>query len=357
MTTHASDHRVTAGAVALLLVTSLLAAAPTAAESYAPVIWTTPLLAGQDIHVGNVTITDDGDFLNVTYETDLGWLLAETHVDVQDDADDVPGKRNPRIGHFAYATEHDPAVDRFTYVIDFGDLPANDGTIVVAAHAVVLAFDIAGNGSAMPMWADNVVDSGLGTQGDGDPHTDPARTDPNATLGVPDAWFYSPGFDLDGGDDAFVTVNFSAPVFNGPDDQDILVSEITFGRDSYPREEADIFVRQTGGAWMFAGHVTSKNIVSGPGTDAVAIPDGMLWVDDAMIVDRTNASYFDGTADDPDGNGVDVTNADGYDLDSVGASYLLISSDPLMEETAWADGERFTQRGSWATYMEVTLGG
>lgn len=102
-----------------------------------------PLLAGQDIEVGNVTVSNDGDNLYVQYNiTEEGWCLTETHVHVATSLEGIPQKNgNPIPGQFEYNGEHD-CVTEYTYEIP---LTREDGTnwddgtnLVIAAHAVVM---------------------------------------------------------------------------------------------------------------------------------------------------------------------------------------------------------------------------
>ena len=97
--------------------------------------YTSDLYAGRDHNVvGLVTVDRIGDTLYVTYETTGCWSLVETHLVVASSYEEIPTtkKGNPKIGHFPYATEHDPMVTTFTY-----EVPVDDGMLYIAAHAVV----------------------------------------------------------------------------------------------------------------------------------------------------------------------------------------------------------------------------
>ncbi len=106
------------------------------------------LYAGQTIDAGTVTVGNDEYNLYVTFSAQNGWLLSETHLHVADTEEAVPQtkKGNPKVGNFAYQTQHDPAAQEFTYTIAKADL-AFDSTdsLVVAAHAVVVQQDSEGN--------------------------------------------------------------------------------------------------------------------------------------------------------------------------------------------------------------------
>lgn len=69
------------------------------------------LTAGQSIDAGEVTVTviDDGGelWLCVTYETEDGWRLVETHFAITESPGDFPqtNKGNPKVGHFPYGDD------------------------------------------------------------------------------------------------------------------------------------------------------------------------------------------------------------------------------------------------------------
>lgn len=295
-----------------------------------------PLCAGQNMDVGTVSVWNNDDNLYVKYETTGDWVMTETHLEVvtTDDWFPVTKTGNPKVGHFTWSEEHDPWVTEYTYTIDLGDWgPCTD--LYIAAHAVV--YKLVGEGCESPQWASSVVGYNQGTLRNGNPVTDPARIDPDKALGTPDAstsppaiGFYSLGYVTNG--DGWLELSFDYPVFNAAGD-DIVVYEVTWGRPSYPVEKAEVWV-QADGDWYLAGEVTNKD--NGTGIGSVSIPDGILLVNAVKLVDST---------DDPNLSG----SADGYDVDAVGACYLV-----EQEETAWGDGcegERFTERGNWATYF------
>jgi hypothetical protein len=102
------------------------------------------LLAGQTIDAGTVTLTSDGSMLQVTYTTTGGWVLAQTHLAVGSELDEIPQTRsgNPKVGHFPYKETHDPPVTTFTYLVDLSEWGLQPGDVLyVAAHAEVLLPD------------------------------------------------------------------------------------------------------------------------------------------------------------------------------------------------------------------------
>lgn len=102
-------------------------------------LMTSELMAGQYTDVGSVTVTDDADYIYVTFEIDVdGWYITETHVDIQTDAIAFPLTKsgNPQVGKFAYSGEHD-YVGEVTYTIPKTSVSGWASGFHVAAHAVV----------------------------------------------------------------------------------------------------------------------------------------------------------------------------------------------------------------------------
>lgn len=101
----------------------------------------TPLMAGQHIEAGTVCVSNDEDFLYITYDTIDDWELAEAHAWVGADLADMPQTNSgqPKIGNFPYnsgeisATSHTFAVPLDTLGDDLCDQ-----TFHVAAHAAVI---------------------------------------------------------------------------------------------------------------------------------------------------------------------------------------------------------------------------
>lgn len=108
-------------------------------ESYKYSTMTVPLMAGQHIDVGTVTyvITDDAYF-EATYTITGGWNMSESHLYAGDyDAMPVNKPGKPKIGHFPFSEDHNPAVTTYTYSVPVADLPPGNTGFVCAAHCVV----------------------------------------------------------------------------------------------------------------------------------------------------------------------------------------------------------------------------
>ncbi|MCK4731444.1 MAG: hypothetical protein KAT65_03205 [Methanophagales archaeon] len=90
---------------------------------------TKTLWAGQNIDAGNVTVSDDGTNINITYDTKDGWELTAYHVYVSTDA--PPTKSAP--GKFQYKNDSVPATTSIT--VQTITSPDCGVTIYIAAQA------------------------------------------------------------------------------------------------------------------------------------------------------------------------------------------------------------------------------
>jgi hypothetical protein len=99
----------------------------------------TNLIAGQSIDAGDIMVWNDETDLYVKYKTDNGWMLTETHLEVEVSVEDLAqtGSGSPKIGKFDYKSTHDPPVTEHTYVIPL-DSWGPGTTLYLAAHAVVV---------------------------------------------------------------------------------------------------------------------------------------------------------------------------------------------------------------------------
>ena len=78
---------------------------------------TVNLLAGQTINAGTVSVTNDADFIYVTYTTANGYLITQTHLYVGDCAlIPVNGPGNPIPGQFPYSSAHSN-ITSYTYQV------------------------------------------------------------------------------------------------------------------------------------------------------------------------------------------------------------------------------------------------
>ena len=89
------------------------------------------LVAGQNMVVGTVEVSNNSTHLRVIYNVAPPLQILETHLAVAESIDDVPknNKGNPKIGKFPYKDSGD-------YSIPLGDWTPGTN-LVIAAHAVV----------------------------------------------------------------------------------------------------------------------------------------------------------------------------------------------------------------------------
>lgn len=113
---------------------------------------TETLFAGQTNYAGTVTIAVSDGSLCVTYATDGGWLLQETHLAIADSLAGIPQTKsgNPRPGQFPWSATHNPAVQEFTYCVNYPYVVGQP--LFVATHAVV-GMAGGGGGATETGWA------------------------------------------------------------------------------------------------------------------------------------------------------------------------------------------------------------
>ena len=99
--------------------------------------YSTELIAGQNINVGLITVSDLDSNLDVTYETYGDWVITDVHLFVGE-LNDLPTSNggNPKIGKFTYSKTYSPGTTMASF-IDLYEIAANK-CVWVAAHAVVL---------------------------------------------------------------------------------------------------------------------------------------------------------------------------------------------------------------------------
>lgn len=98
------------------------------------------LVAGQTMDAGTVTVSNDNDYIYVTYATTNGWVLTQTHLYVGDCALiplNNPG--NPIPGQFPYTATHNN-ITTYTYQIPISRIPL-ELCGCIAAHAVVKKYN------------------------------------------------------------------------------------------------------------------------------------------------------------------------------------------------------------------------
>ena len=104
---------------------------------------TVQLTAGQTINAGSVTVTNDADFIYVTYTSTNGYLLTQTHLYVGNCSTiPVNNPGNPIPGQFPYNSNH-AYLTTFTYQVPISAIPQG-ACGCIAAHAVVVKLNFSG---------------------------------------------------------------------------------------------------------------------------------------------------------------------------------------------------------------------
>lgn len=93
------------------------------------------LFAGQTILVGQLMVTNDEEYLYVTYQASEGQLFTETHLYVGTlEGLPVNKKGTPVPGHFPYKSTDEFGVSEVTFTIPLADL---EDCYIIAAHAAM----------------------------------------------------------------------------------------------------------------------------------------------------------------------------------------------------------------------------
>lgn len=131
----------------------LLAAAPLMAQDPGCEDFTTDLIAGQTIDVGDVTIRNTATHLIIHIDTDESWDLSEVHIYAGFGPPPLNGGGNPPPGQFPYSTSYPDPQDQHTEIIPLADLGADcDDTLDIAIHAVVHETDEGDDGRSETAW-------------------------------------------------------------------------------------------------------------------------------------------------------------------------------------------------------------
>lgn len=116
---------------------------------------TVALLADQTLAVGEVTVSNDDEYVYVSFHTTGGWSLIETHVAVASDPAALPKSGKGLVpGKFPDKAVHDPSVTVAHYAVP---MPEDEEVVYVAAHA-----DIANGDRTEGSWAEGETRDGGG---------------------------------------------------------------------------------------------------------------------------------------------------------------------------------------------------
>lgn len=102
-----------------------------------------PLIAGQNINVGTVTVWNDAVNVYVAYQLDGDYKLTQTHLFAGTCGTmPVNNSGNPQIGRFPFKQTHGAGVSLYVYTIPRSSLPI--GCLCIAAHAAIVAYNSTG---------------------------------------------------------------------------------------------------------------------------------------------------------------------------------------------------------------------
>jgi hypothetical protein len=320
------------------------------------------LCAGNDgMPVGTVTVRQEDCQLYVDFETD-GWVMSETHLDFGFSLDDIPQTRkgNPIPGQFDYQQSYED----YTTFASYGPFDlVEDGTLYLAAHAVVLDATNLGEG-AMSVFSQGGVD----TNGDGFVDDGPIDVyGPLVSYEEPgDAAWGDPMLAVatwNHGNWASVTSQFTAPGFYNPGQPEWISNTYYIGTDGTP-------VATPTFRWFhteFELPYTAFNIAA----EVVATGDNaeQVWVNGQFIGQNgtwPTITLYDMLPVTPGMNQLDfiVENYNGsadWFANPTGLIFdgLITYNYYLYEETAWGDGcdgAGFEGR-NWATYFTFEVVG
>ena len=306
--------------------------------------FTTDLLAGQNIDVGEVQVWNDAENLYITYVIDsLGWYLTETHLHVACDESAIPQnkKGNPIPGHFDYSSEHEILEEVIEYPLEPIPLSSIDCCDpIIAAHAVVVR---AIPGCSETVWQIGDVETnecdGLPTNyADEFNWTDASACTAGPSLADEEPWFAN----------LFIVGTTSTDEFPYNSNKNR-----NYATDLYVQWDGELpFGGELIVSWSPGQSATEKKVVSdgfGPTTlTAFGTPTTGGFLNKYPLVQHsiTVGQLSLGT------HTINFQHTQG---DGTFWDWIRLEKPCEQEETAWGDGERFVNRGNWAMYFTYPL--
>lgn len=288
------------------------------------------LLAGQTIDAGDVSITNDGTYVTVTITTEGDWILLETHVAIAQEEAGIPQtkKGNPQVGLFSSSTEHN-SFDGDTIAIHILPLGTLTGTIVVAAHAKVLNTD-----SAMEL----IVVS------DSDTNVTATNTGSITPFAAVELTWLHPAW-VSTVDSFFDTNNGTEYIWevdgvNDPEVAEDVSFERVFALPGYPLSGSELLITCDDRYSVSLNSVAIGTADMWYSVETYDVSGNLLLGSNTLTFECTN-DYLS--------NDATATQNPAMLIFELNANY---SDD---EETAWGDGDRFVERGNWATYIEYII--
>ena len=342
---------------------------------------TVDLVAGRNHVVGQVHVSNDDDYLYVTYEiTEDNWVMTESHLYVGEKGD-LPTNRggNPVIGHFPYKEYFHPGVTEHTYEIEkdaFWLDKYEEESMIIAAHAVVKhQTKTAEEFTPTIYWTRSSEDDVFHTPNYG------GEWSYNEVIGEFDdmtATVWDNGEYLFGHPESPVVddVNYASWIYaynNGESyanqsdlrlfrasfeiPNDVEIATATLGVvDYYDRipinDNVYVYVNEE---LLFWGGTRADDIGTHNGMEGIQTKRhgaGELLESDRWYIEGTFPSIDNLTTG---MNKIEVFTEENERWGGMGELILTVSGYRLgfdKSETAWGAGERITPRGNWATYFE-----
>jgi hypothetical protein len=149
-----------------------LAASPALAQTCIGAPVTVPLAQGATV-VGNVTVSNDAQFLYVNYQTTGDWALSQLDLAVATSPGGIPqGSGGPDVASFPYRSQFNPAVTTYTFAVPLGSFTI--GTqLAVVAHATATSptqGTLSVWGAGLPFPGSAACSACAGKGGDDDDH-------------------------------------------------------------------------------------------------------------------------------------------------------------------------------------------
>jgi len=319
---------------------------------------TVKLMAGQHIEAGEVNIWVQDGTLMVKYVTNKDWLISETHLAVENNAEAIPhtNSGNPKIGNFTYQGYHDPMLSEVLYEVPL----ANYGsTVYIAAHAVVWQLSCDGIRELEATLPGEDIMVGVSFSNPAyqasdvnllDSYYDLTITGAGATDGVHPAWCadnngrpvnysnarlissYSESFDL-------------ALVVPHPENLDLLnyMMNKYYPETGFKVLQAAIWRLMNGSYNFISGGITRPSFTDAEITEVYNI---------ITEVEANGEGFIPGTSD-----YMVILVHSGDRTKYQNTFFLYRNCTPAFDETAWGQGIPFTpDGGSWAMYFGFCTG-
>ena len=308
------------------------------------------------IVVGNVSVWNGAENLYVKYEiTEPDWCLTKTHLHVADSLANIPQtkKGNPKPGQFEYKMDHN-CVGDYTYAVDVSAWPLNT-LLYIAAHAGVER-----SGSFMLVSGANTESAGWFEMSSYDGTTvDPAYalTATNYSGGGP----WQAAADISSPDAAWYDENL-VPGAN-------WVSSID-GREGSALNDQWRLFREEFSVPDWATDISGTLSMTADNALAAYLESAEIGATTHVYAEATtpprdiSVQFFrilHGTFSFEPDSGANTLNFVVRNYYGTGSNPTALLYKATVEfsgsETAWGAGERFVEKGNWATFFEYEVQG